>query len=252
MEVGLQNKKIIGLIPVRLESRRLPGKALLDLDGYPIIVHTAKRASLAKKLDEVFVCTDSNEIIEICNNFQIKTIKTSSNFSNGTERIASVSDKFEDSLIIDIQGDEPLIDPEYIDELVDSHLNHPSKPDIIIPTIEVDYDSPNTIVRVLVSQSGRVMYLSRSKIPYNYIDNHTKIKKHVSVISFEASALNKYSSFKKTEYEKVEDIELLRAIENDMKVYSIPLKGGSFSIDINDDYIKAKVMILSDKIRNLY
>lgn len=252
MEVGLQNKKKIGLIPVRLESRRLPGKALLDLDGYPIIIHTAKRACLSKMLDEVYVCTDNDLIIEACNKYKIKSIKTKSNFNNGTERISSVANQFNDSLIIDIQGDEPLINPLYIDELIEKHISHPAKPDIIIPTIEVDYDSPNTIVRVLISKSGRVLYLTRSRVPHNYINNQTKVKKHVSVISFEASALQKYSRFEKTNYEKIEDIELLRAVENDMKVYSIDLKGGSFSIDVNDDYIKAKIMIADDKIRDLY
>ena len=93
--------KEIGFIPVRLESMRLPGKALLDLDGLPIIVHTAKRAQLSKLLDEVYVCTDNDEIIDVCKNNKIKTIKTKKNFSNGTERIASVAPRFKNSIIID-------------------------------------------------------------------------------------------------------------------------------------------------------
>ena len=245
-------KKAVGLIPTRLESKRLPGKALLDLDGLPIIVHTAKRAALSKNLRDVFVCTDSKKIIDVCKKYNIKTIKTKKNFSNGTERIASVAKKFKDNLIVDIQGDEPLIKPDYIDKLIKIHQNHKLKPDIIIPSIQVNYHCDETIVRVLGSNSGRIMYLTRAKAPHQYKNFVNFISKHVSVISFNKSALIKYSKLKKTFYESIEDIELLRAVENDMKVYTTKLEGNSFSIDVNDDYLKAKVSIKNDPIRKLY
>tara|TARA_B100001029_G_C14973787_1_gene401840 strand:+ start:134 stop:871 length:738 start_codon:yes stop_codon:yes gene_type:complete len=244
-------KKIV-LIPTRLESKRLPGKALLDVDGLPIIIHTAKRAELAKEVDEVYVCTDSEKIIEVCNQHNIKSIMTGKHFLNGTERIASVSDKFKDSLIIDVQGDEPLIKPEYIDTLVNVHLGHPESPDAIIPTIEVPYSSSDTIVRVISSNSGRVMNLTRGNAPYRYKSEVSLVNKHVSVISFTSEALKKYSSFPVSYLESIEDIEMLRAIENDMKVYSYKFEGSSFSVDVNDDYIKAKIAILDDPIRKLY
>tara|TARA_B110000858_G_scaffold49587_1_gene57224 strand:+ start:1835 stop:2572 length:738 start_codon:yes stop_codon:yes gene_type:complete len=244
-------KKIV-LIPSRLESKRLPGKALLDIDGLPIIVHAAKRAELAKKVDDVHVCTDNQKIIDVCNHYGIKSILTDKNFVNGTERIASVSENFSDSLIIDVQGDEPLIKPEYIDKLIEAHINHPLKPDSIIPTIEVPYSSNDTIIRVLASNSGRVMSLTRGNAPYRYKSEVSLIKKHVSVISFTAEALKQYSKLPVSYLESVEDIEMLRAIENDMKVYTHELDGNSFSVDVNDDYIKAKIAMLDDPIRKLY
>lgn len=244
--------KYIGLIPVRLESKRLPGKALLDLDGLPIIVHTAKRAALSKLLNDVFVCTDSTEIIKVCKKNNIKTLKTGKNFTNGTERIASVASKFKNSLIVDIQGDEPLIRPSYIDKLIKHHIKLLNKAEIIIPTIEMRHDSDSTNVRVLTSKSKKVLYLSRSEIPKQYSSNIKTISKHVSVISFTYQGLIKYRKLKKGFYEQIEDIELLRAIENDMKVYSVKLEGDSFSIDINDDYLNAKVAIKTDPVRKLY
>ncbi len=244
-------KKIV-LIPTRLESKRLPGKALLDVDGLPIIAHTAKRSSLAKNVDEVYVCTDSDKIINVCSEHNINTIKTKSSFLNGTERIASVSSDFSDSLIIDVQGDEPLIKPFYIDNLIDVHLNHPKHPEIIIPTIEVPYSSSDTIVRVVSTVSGRVMVLTRGNTPYRYKSEVSLVKKHVSVISFTSDALTKYSKLPVSYLENIEDIELLRAVENDMNVYTHELDGNSFSVDVNDDYLKAKVAMIDDPIRKQY
>ena len=244
--------KVIGLIPCRLNSKRLPGKALLEIDGLPMIVHTAKRAMLSKSLNEVYVCTDSKDIISTCKKFDIKTIKTSSKFNNGTERIASVSNKFRCNLIVDIQGDEPLINPNYIDLVVKAHLNNKNKPDIIIPTIEVPYDSNKSIVKVVYSKSNRILYLTRANVPYKFKNILTTVRKHLSVISFTPSALKKYSKLKETFLESIEGIELLRAIENDFKVYTISLKGDSFSVDIKEDYTRALLYIKSDKFRKKY
>lgn len=244
--------KIIGLIPCRLNSKRLPGKALLEIDGLPIIVHTAKRALLSKTLSEVYVCTDSKEIIKVCKKNNIKTIKTSSNFTNGTERIASVVNKFNCKLIIDIQGDEPLINPNYIDQVVKFHLKNKNKPDIIIPTIEIPYDSNISIVKVVHSKSNKILYLTRANVPFRFKSVITTVKKHLSVISFTPNALKKYAKLKETFLESVEGIELLRAIENDFKVYTLPLKGDSFSIDIKEDYTRALLYMQTDKFRKNY
>ena len=127
-----------------------------------------------------------------------------------------------------------------------------NKAEIIIPTIEMRHDSDSTNVRVLKSKSNRVLFLSRAEIPKQYISNIKTISKHVSVISFTYNGLMKYKKLKKGFYEQIEDIELLRAIENDMQVYTTKLEGDSFSIDINDDYLKAKVAIKTDNIRKLY
>lgn len=246
------NKKIVALIPTRLNSKRLPGKALLDIDGYPIIIHTAKRAMLSKYIDKVFVCTDSEEIIKICKKFEVQTIKTKSEFKNGTERIASVAHKFKNHLIVDVQGDEPLTNPNTIDKLIFSHLKNKYKPEILIPTRKMSFNSEETNVRVLSSLSNRILYLSRARIPYNYKKTISFVQKHVSVITFTYSGLMKYKKLKQSPLEQIEDIELLRAIENDMKVYSCEMKESSFSVDVNDDYLKAKIAMSQDNFRGRY
>ncbi len=104
--------KIVGLIPSRLESVRLPGKAILDICGIPMVIHTYKRALFSKAVDEVYVCTDSSEIVKVCEQYGVPYIMTSSEHSNGTERIAEAENSFSDvDYFVDIQGDEPLINP---------------------------------------------------------------------------------------------------------------------------------------------
>lgn len=245
-------KKIVALIPSRLESKRLPGKALLDIDGYPIIVHTAKRAMLSKLIKEVYVCTDSIEIIKVCKNYDIPTIKTKKNFQNGTERIASVAHKFKNYLIVDVQGDEPLTNPKTIDKVISFHLKNKHNPEIVIPTRMMSFDSSETNVRVLSSKSNRILYLSRAKIPHNYKNISSFVDKHVSVITFSHSGLMKYKKLKPSKLETIEDIELLRALENDMRVFSYRIKEKSFSVDINDDYLKAKIAMSTDLYRKKY
>ena len=166
----------VGLIPSRMGSQRLPGKALALIENIPVVVHVAKRAQFAKQLESVIVCTDSVEIINACNEYEIQTIKTGEHFRNGTERIASVAKELNAELYIDIQGDEPLVDPEHIDKVATYLSKNKDKCDIVIPTLEVPYSSPDTIVRVQTSTTNRVMTLSKSMIPHRYRETTPVIK----------------------------------------------------------------------------
>ena len=129
-------KKVIGLIPARLESKRLKKKALLNIEGIPMIIHTMKRASLSKMLDQVIVCTDSIEIKKEVINYGGKCMITSKFHSNGTERIAEIARKIRADLYIDIQGDEPLINPKHIDKLIKFHHRN-QQFDIVVPHLEI-------------------------------------------------------------------------------------------------------------------
>jgi len=244
--------KYIILIPTRLESVRLPGKALLELGGLPIIVHTAKRAMLSKKASDVFVCTDSQKIIETCHKFNIKTIKTGSKFTNGTERIASISNRFKNEIVIDVQGDEPLIEPGYIDKLINYYEKLKDKPDIIVPHHKILRVDKKSIVKMVFTTDKRVLYFSRNTIPYYNNQKGIHIYKHLSIILFSKGILNKYKNLKKSSLEIAEDIELLRALENGFNIYTFEIKGSSFSIDIKEDFIRAKNLIENDEYRKLY
>ncbi len=244
------NEKIIGLIPCRLQSKRLKKKSLLLLNGLPLIVHTYKRSILSKKLNEVYVCTDSVEIIDVLKKYNCKYIKTKNNFNNGTERIASVRKNFQNvKLFIDIQGDEPLINPKDIDSVVNFHLKNKNF-DIVVPCIETKKTYSKNIVKI-IKNKNKVIYMTRLDAPCEFLKK-TKYYKHLSIISFKPEALRNFSKLKKGHIETIESIELMRAIENDFQVGTFESRSDSFSIDIKKDYLKAKIKMKKDRIQKSY
>ncbi|QNG28922.1 3-deoxy-manno-octulosonate cytidylyltransferase [Synechococcus sp. LTW-R] len=239
--------KVVGLIPSRLASTRLPGKALADIHGMPVIAHVAIRSKMASCLDRVIVCTDSQKIADVCKYYDIESVLTDSSFLNGTERIASVAESIDADYIVDIQGDEPLINPDHIDAVSEA-IKSSLTVDIVIPTLKVSSSSPRTIVRVQSSLSGRIMTLTRASLPCPYASPSYFIDKHLSIIGFTKQALRVYSTLSPSPNEEVESIELLRALENDMRLQALPLDGDSFSVDVQDDLVRARVAMESDPL----
>ena len=244
---------ILGLIPSRLGSTRLKNKALIEIDGLPLVVHTLKRAQMSKLLDEVIVCTDSLKIGKIVEKHGGKFQLTKSSHINGTERIAEVAKKYKNSeLIVDIQGDEPLLDPKDIDEVIKFHRKKIKLFDIIVPSIKGSNLDSENIVKVVFDKNGKVLYLSRAPIPYNYNNNRLNLYKHFSIISFKRSSLLKFSKLKMSKNEKIEGVELLRAVENNIRLGTFVLNSNSFAVDIKADLDKAHQIIPNDPIRKKY
>ena len=243
----------IALIPSRLNSKRLKHKPLLEIDGLPIIVHTFKRASLSKKLDKIIVCADDTRIVDTVKKYGGDAILTSKKHKNGTERIAEVAKKFKKAkLIVDVQGDEPLVDPKDIDRVVDFH-NKNKQFDIIVPCMRARENiSSRNLVKVIFSDKGRVLYFSRAQVPYNFKEKKIKYYRDLSIVSFLPSALNKYSKLEMGFNEKTEGIELIRAIENDIKIGTFIATGSGFAVDVNQDLMKAIDVMPNDKIRKKY
>ena len=245
--------KVLGLIPTRLGSTRLPSKPLLEINGIPLIIHTYKRAMLSKKFDDIIICCDDKKILNVAKKFKAKCVLTSKHHNNGTERITEVLLKQKNSydLIVDIQGDEPLISPDHIDKVIDFHRKNFSA-DIILPTLRIKLADNQNLIKVVTDKKNNVLYLSRAKIPLEFKKKNSFYKKHLSIISFKKKALIKYSSAKKSNLEKIEDIELLRALEIGLKIKTINLIGDSFSVDVMEDFIKAKEKFKTDKIFKKY
>ena len=202
-------KKILGLIPSRLGSTRLTKKALLDIDGLPMVVHTAKRAQLSKKLTRVIVCTDSNLIGKECDKHNIEWFITSKRHINGTERIAEVANKIKSDLVVDIQGDEPFIDPNHIDQLVDFHIKNQHF-QIVVPFLKTKFTENRNIVKLVCNKNNKILYFSRSSLPFNFKAKNILMKKHLYIISFHPNSLIKFKKLKQSELEKIENIELMR------------------------------------------
>jgi len=243
---------ILGLIPSRLDSLRLKNKPLLMIDGLPIIVHTLKRAQLSKKLDKVIVCTDSKKIVKVVEKNGGEAILTSTKHKNGTERIAEIAKKFKPKIIIDIQGDEPLVDPKDIDKVIDFHSKNKHF-DIVVPSmIEKANPQSKNLVKVVFNKSGKILYFSRALIPFSFRNNKPKYYKDLSIVSFLPKALRKFASAKTSYLEKVEGIELLRALENNLDLGTFIIKGSSFSVDVNHDLMRAINIMPKDAIRKRY
>ena len=245
--------KAIGLIPTRLNSTRLPQKALLQINDIPLIIHTYKRAKLSKKLDDVYICCDDKKIESVAKKYGANVLITSKNHSNGAERINEAYKKLKKKydFVVDIQGDEPLISPYHIDEVINFHVNNMDA-DIILPTLQIKPTTNTNIVKVLLNNKNEVLYLSRADIPLAYKKDKKKSLKHLSILSFKPSALEQFSKAKKTYLESIEDIELLRALEIGLKIKSVKLTGDSFSVDVYDDYKKANLKMSKDKFFKIY
>jgi len=243
---------VVGLIPVRLASTRLPGKPLADIEGMPMVVHTAKRAMQAKSLSAVYVCTDSEEIIDTCLKYGIKYIYKNGDFKNGTERICASLDAIDADYIIDIQGDEPLVNPQHINIVANTIVSNDFESDILLPVIRIPYTSSETIVKVQISLSGKVMTLSRMSLPFRYSGTQQFVYKHLSIIGFTQKSLQHFGTLAPSPSEEVESIELLRALEHDMIISTITLQGDSFSVDIQDDLDRARLAMKNDRFFGTY
>jgi 3-deoxy-manno-octulosonate cytidylyltransferase (CMP-KDO synthetase) len=242
---------ILGLIPARLNSQRLPGKPLLKIDGLPMVIHVLKRSLLSKKLDNVIVCADDKSIVDVVKKFGGNAILTSKKHKNGTERICEVAKKINSEMIIDIQCDEVFLNPFHLDKVIDFHKKN-NNFDIIIPhSLTSSYANEN-IVKIVENKEGKILYLSRADIHHYFRQKKLFLKKHLDFISFKKKSLLKYCNLKKSINEKVEGIELMRAIDNNFNVGTMQINTDVFSINTLNDLKSAKKIMKTCKIRKKY
>ena len=245
-------KKILGLIPCRLKSTRLKEKALLNIDGLPLIIHTLKRVQLCKEFSEIIVCTDSKKIKRLVEKHNGKSLLTKKSHKTGTDRIAEISRKLKYDIAIDIQGDFPFVDPKNISKLIKFHLKN--KFDIVVPFSPITEDDAKSkdVVKLVHDKKNKVIFFSRSIIPYPFKNKKEYYCKHMSIISFNKKTLDNFSKRKVGNCEKSESIELLRAIENDLSIGTFQIKKDIFSVDIKKDYLKSKRLMPFDPLRKKY
>ena len=213
----------------------------------------SKIAQLSKKIDEVIVCTDHRKIVEVVKKHGGKAMLTSKKHVNGTERIFEIAKKFKKAkLIVDIQGDQPLIDPKSIDATVDFHKKNKNF-DIVLPSMPTTNDVSNkNIVKTIFAKNGKILYFSRAKTPFNYKNGKVDYFKNLSIISFKPDALKKFYYAKMGKIESIEGIELMRAIEIGLNLGTFVVKGSDFAVDINEDLMRAIDIMPTDKVRKLY
>jgi 3-deoxy-manno-octulosonate cytidylyltransferase (CMP-KDO synthetase) len=248
--------KNVVIIPARLNSSRLPKKVILAINGKPMVQHVYEAAKKAKKIDAVYIATDSKEVKDVCNNFTQNIIMTSQNHESGTDRIAEAITNIECKNIINVQGDEPLIDPSLIDELVE--LLESSNESMVsamhkIETIE-DLKSTNS-VKVTVDNENNALYFSRSIIPHHrdnwesLLSHHKtipeplKFYKHIGIYGYKKDFLLNYSKMKQTYLERLEKLEQLRVLENGYRIKMIETEYVPVGVDVQEDLEQVRELL---------
>jgi len=228
------NQKAIAILPARLKSSRLPQKALKDICGLPMIVHVFKRCLLSKKLDEVYVATDSFEIKEVVEKYGGKVIMTSSKHETGTDRIAEAALELDAEIIVNIQGDEALVNPKYIDRVTNELIENPDINVGILVNSFSKKDSPSDI-KVVLNKNNDVMYLSRSDIPSGSRQNNPPMLKAYHIVPFRKKFLLEYAQMDRGSLEKIEFNEYVRILENGERIRAVYVESDAVSVDTPED-----------------
>ncbi len=228
------------IIPARLSSSRLPNKVLADINGTPMIIRCAK---IAQKVDDVAIATDSKEVIEICKKYGFEAVMTGKSHKSGSDRIKEAADILglkNDDLVINMQGDEPFLEPEILQEVKNILKNIKDEFKMVScykKISELDAEDPN-LVKVVVDKNSNALYFSRSKIPYNRDNLSHTYKGHIGIYGFDKKSLDEFVNLKGN-LEHIEKLEQLRVIENGLKIKMIKVETKSFGIDTKEDLQKA-------------
>ncbi|MEP6901018.1 MAG: 3-deoxy-manno-octulosonate cytidylyltransferase [Actinomycetota bacterium] len=257
---------VYAIIPARYESTRLAGKLLLDLDGKPLILHTLEQARKAKNIDKVIVATDHERILHIIKESGNEATLTSINHQSGSDRIAEVAENLpENSIIVNVQGDEPTISPTTIEKAVEAMLED-AVADIVTTSEKIeDYRDVLSadVVKVVTDENGYALYFSRSPIPfpreavkkYGTLENALQrepelislFRKHTGLYVYRREYLLKFTRLAQTNFEKTEMLEQLRALENGARIKVIEVSESSIGIDTAEDFERVKLIINGER-----
>ena len=209
-------------IPARLESTRLPRKVLADIGGVPMLQRVVTEASRATSVGEVVLCTDSDEVAAAARGWNVRAIMTSPTCTSGSERIASVIDQIDADVIINVQGDQPYVDPMIIDSMCAVFRDRTPMPSVVTPVYRLPaekLDNPDA-VKVVVSSDHRALYFSRAAVPYvRGREHHEWLTSgvhwgHVGMYGYRRNVLQRWSSLAPSPLEEAEKLEQLRLLEN--------------------------------------
>lgn len=244
--------KIIGVIPARYQSSRFQGKPLADINGKPMIWWVYRQCLKVEDFDSVYVATDDDKIFDRCKELGVNVIMTSKEHQTGTDRIGEVAEKIDADLYVNVQGDEPMIEPETIKAAIKPFYENKSLQITNLMTkIKNSVDTVNfTIPKVITNKDGIGVYLTRATAPYPKGSIDYDYYKQVCVYGFKPEALKFYceygKKYGKAKIEAIEDIEILRFIENGYKVQYIEVNSDTVAVDTEKDL--ARVRLLMQKI----
>lgn len=232
--------KIIGVIPSRYQSSRFPGKPLADICGKPMVWWVYQQCLKVPQLDEVWVATDDQRIINVCQKYDIKVKMTDSSHQTGTDRLCEVAEYIDADYYVNIQGDEPLIEPSTIQILIQAmKQNKEYMVFNTMTTIENSDDlASDTVVKVAAADSGRLLYLSRSKIPYPKKGQEYPYYKHMGLYGMSKQAVDFFRIHPRGKIENAEDIEMFRFLENGQAIKILEVTSQTIAVDRPEDIEK--------------
>jgi 3-deoxy-manno-octulosonate cytidylyltransferase (CMP-KDO synthetase) len=237
--------RIVGVIPARLASTRLPRKVLRDLAGEPMLAWVYRAARACPQLDEVIVATDSAEVQQMCDERGWRCLLTSADLPSGTDRLYAVSRIVDGDIYVNIQGDEPLLLPDHITAILALFTS---------PTVEVttpkvrctpeDIANPNA-VKVVTAIDGRALYFSRSTIPFDRDgQGNATYWKHLGLYAYRRAALERFAALAPSELELSERLEQLRLLENGISIYVAETAHDTIGVDTEDDLRRVDAILL--------
>lgn len=248
-------------VPARLESSRLPGKVLADIGGKPMLQRVLERCVEANIPAAVVLCTDSQDLVKRANDWGFEALLTRANCRSGSERLASVvgelvaraSGRSRTSLIINVQGDQPFINPQVIDTMAIEFGKRMPMPEVLTPVYQMGTDkvhNPN-VVKTLLAADGRALYFSRSAVPHvrgiepSEWAEHTIYWGHVGIYGYRADVLERWSELPYSPLEHTEKLEQLRLIEAGIQIGTFPVEGESLSVDTAEQLEQARAIAAS-------
>ncbi len=254
-------EKIVAIIPARYESTRLPGKPLLDLAGRPLIWHVVNRARQVSSIDRIIVATDDERIYRVANDAGAEAMMTSPAHRTGTDRLAEVASRIEAEIVVNIQGDEPLIDPGTVEAALAPLV---ADPRIVMSTTCEPLDSIEDVlsphvVKVVADREGFALYFSRHPIPFPRaaVIAHGSPRaaleaspellrlymKHTGLYVYRREFLLQYAGWPSTPLEQAEALEQLRVLEHGFRIRVVPVTHRSIGIDTPEDLAKVRAIM---------
>lgn len=258
--------KAVVIIPARFASTRLPGKALLEIDGKPMICWVTERAMIARNVARVIVATDDERIVDAVRSAGGEAVMTRSDHASGTDRLAEVAETLEDAeIIVNLQGDEPLISPRTIERAVEASNDESFGIVTTWETIETAADVLNPgVVKIVMDSSGRALYFSRSPVPYprDAVQKHVTLenalrndpavlgqfRKHTGLYVYRKEVLLEFTRWPRSPLERVECLEQLRALEQGVKIKAIEASSPSIGVDTREDFERVRASIQKEHL----
>ena len=247
-------RRIVAIIPARMASTRLPGKPLADIAGKPMIQWVYEAARRASRVDDVIVATPDEEIADAVAAFDGRAVLTSPDDRSGTDRLAEAARTLaevgaalpsDDDIVLNVQGDEPLVPPEGIDSLVDALLDSrpPRMTSLMRPITSEEAADPN-LVKVVVDRAGRALYFSRSPIPYVRSEPPgLSIYGHIGLYGYTVRTLWEFSRLEPTPLEMAESLEQLRALENGWRIQMLETGYSPVAVDTEEDLARVRELM---------